>query len=415
MNSIEIKEKVLNKGEICDPCLGRQVTLKYQGISNGTIGAALRNSESEEEINKRIEEKPSPEIKENCFICQGLLSKLSEMQSKLFEEAEKIEFENFLIGTKIPGEIAEKEELIWTEIPPENTEPIKRQINRETGKKLEAKTGKKTEFEDPEVTFILNFEEDKIEKQIKSIYFYGKYNKLERGIPQTKWPCSECKGKGCEECNGTGQQFPYTVEGITAKPLLEETKAEESKFHGQGREDRDALMIGNGRPFIIEAVNPIKRNINVKKLQEKINKNAEGKIKVKDMRYSDKEEVVSLKSRRSDKIYEIWVKSRAEINEEDMKKLEEVFTEKEIEQRTPTRVNHRRTDKIRKREVIKVKAEKIDKNMFKARIKAEAGTYIKELVSGDYGRTRPSFAEIIKNKLTPDKLNVVNIDEPSDN
>ncbi|MFW5902811.1 MAG: tRNA pseudouridine(54/55) synthase Pus10, partial [archaeon] len=182
MNSIKIKNKIMEKGEVCDSCLGRQITLKHQGISNGVIGAALRNSETEKEITEKIKNNPKPKNIEECFICEGLFSKLPEMQEKLIKEAEEIEFENFLIGTKVPGEIAENEEKIWSEIPPENTEPIKRQVNRETGKKLEKETGKETEFEDPDVTFILNFENGKIEKQVKSIYIYGRYRKLERGI-----------------------------------------------------------------------------------------------------------------------------------------------------------------------------------------------------------------------------------------
>ncbi len=409
MNSIEIKKTLMEKGEICDPCLGRQITLRHQGISNGLIGAALRKAETEPEIDKIIEEQPEPEIKSDCYLCEGLLTELPEMHSKLMEETEKWEFSNFLVGTKVPGGIAENEEKIWTEITPEDAETIKRQINRETGKKLEEKTGTEAEFEDPDITFILNFKENKIETQIKSIYIYGRYKKLERGIPQTKWPCTHCEGSGCEECDNTGQQFPYTVQGIMEKPLLEMTKAEESKFHGQGREDRDALMLGNGRPFVLEAVNPVKRRIDLDKFHQKIKENSEGKIEVSELEYSDKDKVVELKSKRSDKTYEVWVKAKQEVSKDDLNKIQEEFEDREIEQRTPTRVNHRRADKTRKRNVKVIETEKVNDNEFKAKVRAEAGAYIKELVSGDYGRTRPSFAEIMKNSLETKKLNVVKV------
>jgi len=409
MNSIEIKKKLMGKGEICDPCLGRQITLKHQGISNGVIGAALRKAETESEIDKIIEKQPDPEIKENCYLCEGLISDMPEIHSKLIKETEKWEFNDFLVGTKVPGEIAENEEKIWTEVPPEDAEPIKRQVNRETGKKIEQETGKEAEFEDPDITFILNFKENKVETQIKSIYIYGRYKKLERGIPQTKWPCTHCNGEGCEKCDNTGQQFPYTVQGIMEKPLLEMTQAKESKFHGQGREDRDALMLGNGRPFVIEAVNPVKRNIDLDKFLQKIKKKSEGKIEVKDLEYSDKDKVVELKSKRSDKTYEVWVKAKQEVNEEHLERIEEEFQDETIEQRTPTRVNHRRADKVRKRNIQLIETKKIGPNKFKVKVRTEAGAYVKELVSGDYGRTRPSFAEVMKNSLTPEKLNVVKI------
>ncbi len=412
MNSIKIKKKLLEEGEICDHCLGRQITFKYRGISNGEIGAALRKAKTPEQVTEALEEEElEPEEKEECYICKGLFSNLDKMYEKLLEETEKWEFKGFLIGCKVSEEIIDGEEQLWTKIPPEDAEPIKRQIKREIGKRLERDIDKKAKFEDPDIVFILNFKEDKIETQVKSLYIYGRYKKLERGIPQTKWPCSNCGGEGCEECDGTGQQFPHTVEGLIADPLMKMTEAKEHKLHGQGREDRDALMLGNGRPFVIEAVEPRKRDINIDKLQEKANENAEGKIEVKEMRLSDKDEVIELKSRRSDKTYEIWVETEKEITQEDLERAEEELTDQEIKQRTPTRVNHRRADKERKRKVYNVETEKLSSNEFKAKIKAEAGTYIKELVSGDYGRTRPSFAEIMKNKTQTKKLNVVKIHE----
>lgn len=415
MNSIEIKKKVLEKGEVCDHCLGRQITFKYKGVPNGEIGAALRKSDSPEEVQKHIEEEDFEiKEKENCYICRGLFTRVDGIYEKLLEEQEKWEYKDFLIGCKVPEEIIDGEEKLWTEVPPEDAEPIKRQLKREIGKRMSKEVDKEPGFESPDIVFILNFKENKIETQVKSIYIYGRYKKLERGIPQTKWPCSNCGGEGCEECNQTGQQFPYTVEGIIADILLDMAEAEESKFHGAGREDRDALMLGNGRPFVIEAVRPVKRDIDINKLQQKVNEEAEDKIQVSEMRESDKDEVVELKSWRPDKTYEIWVETGKEVAEEELEKIEEEFQEKTVEQRTPTRVNHRRADKVRERKVHSVDTEKLDEDRFKAVVKAEAGTYVKELISGDYGRTRPSFAEVLENKAEPQKLNVVKIHGPDD-
>lgn len=416
MNSIEIKKKLLEKGEICDHCLGRQITFKHKGIPNGEIGAALRRSKEETEINKIIENQNlKPKTKENCYVCKGLLNKVDEIYKKLIEETTQWEFNNFLIGCKVSEEIIDGEEELWTEITPEDAEPIKRQIKREIGKKLEKEIGKEPEFEKPDITFILNFKEDTIETQSKSLYVYGRYKKLKRGIPQTKWPCNKCKGEGCEKCNGTGQQYPDTVEKLVAEPLMEQTKAEEHKFHGQGREDKDALMLGNGRPFIIEAVKPRKRTLNIAEIQEKINEQSKGKIKVEKMRESDMNEVRELKSRRSDKTYEVWAETEKKVTEEDLKKAEKEITGEKIEQRTPTRVNHRRADRVRERKIHHIQTQKLNSHEFKVNVKAEAGTYIKELISGDYGRTRPSIAEVMKNKVSPTKLNVVKIHGPNNN
>ena len=69
----------------------------------------------------------------------------------------------------------------------------------------------------------------------------------------------------------------------------------------------------------------------------------------------------------------------------------------EIEQRTPNRVAHRRADLIRKRMVKRMEiAEKLDAKRIKVRILAEAGTYIKELITGDKGKTVPSFSSMLE-------------------
>ena len=98
--------------------------------------------------------------------------------------------------------------------------------------------------------------EPKVRIQINPLFIEGKYNKLVRGIPQTKWPCGKCKGKGCEECNFTGKQYRESVEELLSEPILEATNGWQAKFHGAGREDIDVLMLGSGRPFVLEIKEP---------------------------------------------------------------------------------------------------------------------------------------------------------------
>jgi tRNA pseudouridine synthase 10 len=48
------------------------------------------------------------------------------------------------------------------------------------------------------------------------------------------------------------------------KVLLENLKCFEYKFHSGGREDTDVRMLNNGRPFVMEMVNPRKtRGLNI--------------------------------------------------------------------------------------------------------------------------------------------------------
>jgi len=64
-----------------------------------------------------------------------------------------------------------------------------------------------------------------------------------------------------------------------------------------------------------------------------------------------------------------------------------------IAQRTPERVVHRRADTIRHRRLLAAEVVGVDGNRAELRVTAEAGTYVKEWVHGDRGRTRPSLAE----------------------
>jgi tRNA pseudouridine synthase 10 len=64
-----------------------------------------------------------------------------------------------------------------------------------------------------------------------------------------------------------------------------------------------------------------------------------------------------------------------------------------IAQRTPSRVVHRRADTLRHRSVRRAELLRVEGDLAEIRVTAEAGTYIKELVHGDQGRTEPSLAE----------------------
>ena len=63
---------------------------------------------------------------------------------------------------------------------------------------------------------------------------------------------------------------------------------------------------------------------------------------------------------------------------------------KVINQETPKRVSHRRAAKIRTRKLSSVDKVSIEGNEIEMTLRCEAGTYIKELVHSDEGRTSPS-------------------------
>ena len=85
-----------------------------------------------------------------------------------------------------------------------------------------------------------------------------------------------------------------------------------------------------------------------------------------------------------------------------------------LAQRTPERVAHRRADKIRKRKVIETSNPSINEDedgnlIAEFSLRCESGTYVKETVHGDGGRTQPSIASLIKAKCTVEWLDVADI------
>ena len=85
-----------------------------------------------------------------------------------------------------------------------------------------------------------------------------------------------------------------------------------------------------------------------------------------------------------------------------------------LAQRTPERVAHRRADLVRRRKVIETRDARVDINgegniYVEFTLRCESGTYVKETVHGDDGRTQPSIASLIKAKCKVEWLDVGDI------
>ncbi len=373
--------------KLCNHCLGRIYGMLGHHLTNDERGRAIRiiyAMEKKEDV-KEVEG-------EECAICGGIFSRIDDYAKYAANILKEIEFSTFSVGSRFPAEVVEMEKEIQEKYAPEGAgEYIGREFNRELGKRISEITGKEANLENPEVTVIIDTEYDDFRVEIKPLFIYGRYRKLVRGIPQTKWP----SGK-----------YRESVEEIIAKPFMELTKGEEHALHGMGREDIDVRMLGNGRPFVLEIKRPKRRTLNLKEIEKEINENSDGKVEVTGLRYSNRKEVVKIKTAKPKKRYRIGVS--VETNEEEIKgaleKLKVV-----ISQRTPTRVAHRRADRIRKRRVYDIKL--VDKrgDTWIIDVLAESGTYIKELMHGDSGRTRPSLAEILNKEVKVDFLDVIEI------
>ncbi len=398
---LEQARRALEEHELCDRCLGRLFGKLGHGLTNEERGRAVREHLAREKG------------ADTCWLCEGIFDSLEELADAVTEKTAGIEFDTFLVGTRLTPYTTNREEELWAEAGITHGELLKSEFNRELGKILSARWGKQVEFGRPDIVVLAEPEYGNVEVEINSLFIYGRYRKLVRGIPQTHWPCRHCHGKGCEHCNWTGKMYQTSVEEIVAAPVMEEMKASGEHFHGMGREDIDAVMLGTGRPFVLEVLEPKVRHVDLSALEERINSAASGKVEVSGLRYAEKGEVARIKQLAPPKTYRVSVSFAEPVDIERLKKGIAVLRGAEISQQTPKRVLHRRADRVRRRKVMEI--EVLDPSESGAitsaeiEVKAQSGTYIKELMHGDGGRTVPSLAELLGVPVTVESLDVIHI------
>lgn len=432
--------KMLEKHPLCDHCLGRQFALLGHGMENHERGKAIKtiltleahtlafskNKESirtlkilatngffetaKEILHKMKKRIPRKRLPKNCFLCEDKFKVVDELAEKALDKLKDYEYSNFLVGIQLPVVVEEREDEFKAEFEVCYGESIRNEFGRIIGKKIAEHNGKTVEYQKPEVVVLVNPLTEEIRLQVNPLYVAGRYRKLVRGIPQSKWLCSNCRGRGCEKCNWTGKTYPESVEEIIEQPFLEATDGVKASFHASGREDIDARMLGNGRPFVIEITKPRKRFLDLKKLEKAVNAYAKGKVKVSNLCSADRDVVRKLKKAESaQKEYRVIIKFENKITAGDLRLLEEKLTNTVIKQRTPTRVLHRRANLTREKYIYEVKVKKLSPKKAEVRIRCQGGLYVKELVTADDGRTKPSVSEILKNKAEPIELDVLNV------
>lgn len=384
----ELKE-LLKEIPLCDECIGRLFPY-IDGKTNREKGKKVR------------EVLGIPPME--CSLCKNIFDRLECVSERL--DPRLYEFKTFVLGTKIGRDrIALEEKILERVGVVEGIETLKKNINRELGKVISKMYKKHYDPSSPDIEIIFDLEKEVFEYHPRPLYIYGRYRKY-HPMPQTKWPCRYCGGVGCKKCEYTGRQWKETVEYYIADILLALTMGKSTKLHAAGREDIDARMLGSGRPFVIEVVSPRRRNIDLEEVRREINNHANGKIEILCLMPSSRCEAIDLKQSRFVKVYVAHVRCRGGV-----KNLEVLSSLKgtTIVQRTPSRVLHRRGEAVRKRKVIDISWKVTGSHTFDLTVVAEPGLYIKELVSGDNGRTSPSVSELLGKECFVEVLDVIEV------
>jgi tRNA pseudouridine synthase 10 len=384
---LALLEKMIPK-ELCDSCLGRQLGKRGHGLTNAERGMFIRQA---------FEEQPEQVQPKDCWLCEGLMDEFPKFAGMVIKAFGPYDYDTYLIGCLVEDALKNREKVLATIFSEgKEQEEIKSEINREVGKLVGDLNGKEAAFENPDILAVVDTRFDVIKVEVHAVYLYARYRKFKRGIPQTKWPCRDCKGKGCKRCAGTGKMYETSVEEMIAAHLMELTKASGHALHGMGREDIDARMLGNGRPFVMELKEPRQRKkvlIDLKSIQKTINEKAHGDVEIEGLRFSSLKELRELKDRKSQKSYVAEIEfAQPGVDQAKLEKAFEGLRGKVLDQRTPERVAHRRADLIRNRTVRAIDGTVTGPSTARVSITGDAGIYIKELISGDGGRTEPSLA-----------------------
>ncbi|XP_071832444.1 tRNA pseudouridine synthase Pus10-like [Apostichopus japonicus] len=245
----------------------------------------------------------------------------------------------------------------------------------------------------------------KMEGLHEPIFIAGRYNKYSRSLSQTPWILE-----------GT-RMTTSSVQELICEPMKDFIRATGYNFVASGREDVDVKTLGKGRPFAAEMSCPHKTTVtteDMRILQNTIN-NQTTNIAVRDLQIVTREETSKLKEGEQEKTKDytalVWVAK--EVTPEMLETFDKIEN-LTLQQKTPIRVLHRRPLATREKIVHSLSTTPVDDHHFKLHLCTQAGTYIKEFVHGDFGRTEPNVSTILGTEADILVLDVeaVNLDWP---
>ncbi|HVR73319.1 MAG TPA: tRNA pseudouridine(54/55) synthase Pus10 [Planctomycetota bacterium] len=227
------------------------------------------------------------------------------------------------------------------------------------------------------------------------LFFAGRYRKLSREIPSTRWVHHACRGRGCAACGFSGDLCGPSIQQLLSGAILEMSGGERTLFHGLGREDTDARMLGPGRPFVLEVHHPRKRTLGLPSALEAFKERARTLADVVSLVPVDREAVAAVKSSSAEKTYRAWIEARGPVPPDALPRVR-ALAGAGVEQVSPERVQHRKgRGVLRLKRIIESEWLGEVHGLLVWETRVESGTYVKELVSGDSGRTRPSIAQVL--------------------
>ena len=369
----------LADGPLCDACLGRLFAQVDTGLTNEARGRMVRGALG------------VPPAGDPCSLCAGFFDALQEWVVRARGALAAWEFDTLAVSSHVDPAIAGREAALWERAGGDLAEPYKTAFNRTVGCRLCETLGCEADLLHPDIIVVADHAAGTATVRVEPLFVRGGYRKLVRGMPQCRWPA-----------------WPTSVQQIVGDPIADAAEGEDHVFHGCGREDTDVRCLGE-RPFILEVVRPRRRRLDWPALSRAIT--ASGKVEATGLAPCKRPEVARLKEARPEKTYRALARLAGDVDAARLGNLDRLVGV--IGQRTPRRVLARRPDRLRRRRVCTLTWRQLGPRDIQIDVRTQAGTYIKELITGDDGRTRPSVAEVLETPAECAELDVlaIHIDE----
>jgi tRNA pseudouridine synthase 10 len=238
-------------------------------------------------------------------------------------------------------------------------------------------------------------------------YLGGRYLKWKRGVPQSPWFADGgVVGEGSVQTS---------LETFVVKAF----KSRGCRLNSAGREDMDVRMLGGGRPFILEVHDPKRpgafaEESERQEMESFLADDNDGAVTATNIHVVPREAYITMHegSAEKRKTYTAVCWASRALSETDLSTLTTRCSGLTVHQKTPTRVLHRRTSATRPRVIHDAKAFAVkgSPKFFLLELTTQAGTYIKEFVHGDFGRTSPSVGSILGCEADILQLDVTDIE-----
>jgi tRNA pseudouridine synthase 10 len=249
---------------LCKHCLLRQTSINTEDYYRTRFTTALEN-------------------KRECYICDGLMHKTNSIIHRIMETIDNnYHFNTFLIGATLPSNLLEREDRIRARMKIRGRENIKSQLTRNLRKMFSEITKMQIDFLHPDLMINLRFQGSTdldIDIKTRPLVLLGRYIKKTRGMPQR----SGGKHNSRDEIAIQKQLFPNvnlvprlastidtsedsSVQAIISREIVRLTKCDGLKFSWIGSEDENSLVLGSGRPFLVQIRNPKTADLHERRL-----------------------------------------------------------------------------------------------------------------------------------------------------